>query len=382
MNFNITNDKIYIRLYYKSLQIKVSTGIKVSPNTWNNKKQRLKPSAASSREINNRLSQIESNIIEHININNPAPKELREFIKGIFSHKSDLLHDKYKQLIKIKTKENHSESYIRHLNTNCRLLFECDPDISIIDINNKFLKKFEEYLHSLNYVDHTVHKQLNMLNNALSQMLKYDLINNKIKLSIPKLNYQPDVVALNVNELKAIENLECKGHINTIKQMFLFQIYTALRVSDFMNLKPNQINIEDNELHIRQIKTKQVVKIPLHSKLLNIINYYINKKLIFVSLKSYRLGIKTLCQRAGIDSDVLKVEFRNKKRYEIVKPKYEFISPHTARRTFATIMHNQGVPDSKIMAITGHKDHKSFRQYIRVTDSDAMKTIKDTWDSL
>ena len=48
-------------------------------------------------------------------------------------------------------------------------------------------------------------------------------------------------------------------------------------------------------------------------------------------------------------------------------PKYELITTHTARRSFATNLYLADVPSISIMKITGHRTEKSFLKYIKVT---------------
>jgi integrase len=51
---------------------------------------------------------------------------------------------------------------------------------------------------------------------------------------------------------------------------------------------------------------------------------------------------------------------------QIVEKKYNMISTHTARRSFATNAYLARVPSIAIMKITGHKSEKNFLKYIKV----------------
>lgn len=46
--------------------------------------------------------------------------------------------------------------------------------------------------------------------------------------------------------------------------------------------------------------------------------------------------------------------------------KWQVISSHTARRSFATNAYLAGIPVFRIMLITGHKTEESFFRYIRI----------------
>ena len=55
--------------------------------------------------------------------------------------------------------------------------------------------------------------------------------------------------------------------------------------------------------------------------------------------------------------------------------KYERISSHTARRSFATNMYKRGYPIYYLMQIIGHKKESTFLNYIKVTNEEAVKII-------
>ena len=69
--------------------------------------------------------------------------------------------------------------------------------------------------------------------------------------------------------------------------------------------------------------------------------------------------------------EVTKIAIQGGKKIEIKKPKYEFVSSHTARRSFATNEYKlRNLTTREIMSITGHKTEKSFYKYIRETPRD------------
>ena len=62
-----------------------------------------------------------------------------------------------------------------------------------------------------------------------------------------------------------------------------------------------------------------------------------------------------------MEKEITTHEIKGGKKITIIKPKYEFISSHSARRTMATNEYKAGdLEISEIMAITGHKTEKSF----------------------
>ena len=88
-----------------------------------------------------------------------------------------------------------------------------------------------------------------------------------------------------------------------------------------------------------------------------------------LSMQKLNEGLKTLCKRAGFDEHVVIVDqyigrkARLEKRYV---PKYEMISSHTCRRTFATNMYKMGYSLAQIMLMTGHTTEAQLRLYIGI----------------
>jgi hypothetical protein len=63
-----------------------------------------------------------------------------------------------------------------------------------------------------------------------------------------------------------------------------------------------------------------------------------------------------------IDNKINGVITRDSKR------RYELISSHSARRSFATINTLRNIPRNKILRATGHSSEKAFNRYICYDD--------------
>ena len=79
--------------------------------------------------------------------------------------------------------------------------------------------------------------------------------------------------------------------------------------------------------------------------------------------------IKEVGKIAGINNVFMEDEFAYKK--------FEKISNHTARRTFATNLYLSGkVQMHEIMKLTGHKKERSFMRYVKATRDIDMNIIE------
>lgn len=78
--------------------------------------------------------------------------------------------------------------------------------------------------------------------------------------------------------------------------------------------------------------------------------------------------IRKACKTAGIDAPLRLVSFRGSTRTEVVKPKWECMTFHAARRTFITMALLLEIPIPVIMSWSGHKDVKMLKPYMAVVD--------------
>lgn len=64
---------------------------------------------------------------------------------------------------------------------------------------------------------------------------------------------------------------------------------------------------------------------------------------------------------------------------EIVRMKYEYLQTHTARRSFCSNEYLKGTDPIIIMAMSGHKSHKLFMRYIKVSNEQFADKMAKIW---
>ena len=89
--------------------------------------------------------------------------------------------------------------------------------------------------------------------------------------------------------------------------------------------------------------------------------------------------LKALCEEAEIDSPVSNIRYRGSERIEDNYPKYNYISSHTARRTFVTLSLEKGMHPKTVMAITGYKDYRTFKKFIKITSKVKEVEMNQIW---
>jgi len=171
---------------------------------------------------------------------------------------------------------------------------------------------------------------------------------------------------LNPSEIRALKDLKqiAESHKDSYKWL-LIGLSIGQRVSDVLKLTSNNLRKAPSGLYIDiiQQKTKKAVTVgvadPLVIKILD--NAFPRR----VSQVLFNKQIKALCKMAGIEG--LVSGFKNNpktRRKEIVKaPKYEFVTSHIMRRSFASNYYGK-IETPLLMNITGHTKESTFLTYI------------------
>jgi len=188
-------------------------------------------------------------------------------------------------------------------------------------------------------------------------------------------------VFLTWRELSKIHRLNMDKHPCLIKyrDLFIIGCHTGLRFSDYSTL--NQNHLKDGMLHVKQRKTGDPVVVPLRedARLILVDKYQMH--LPRISLVNFNFYIKEVLKFASIDEPVKISYKRGSKLIEETRPKYAWISSHTARLSFCTNEYLAGTPSDLIMAVSGHKTEKAFKKYIKVDHIKKACMIKKLWDN-
>ena len=189
-------------------------------------------------------------------------------------------------------------------------------------------------------------------------------------------------IVLTEAELDKLAALDLSGNerLRNVRDMFLISAYSGFRHSDVNNLTTNNINREKGLIRIHQIKTGGLVEVPLHKNLLRILddrNFTLPHP---VSSTNYNKYIKECCFLAGLKDKVeIKKVIAGKRKLQTYE-KWQLVTSHTARRSFATNLFLRGVPEELIMSFTGHVSRASFYKYICLSPSQKAQMLRNVWD--
>lgn len=159
--------------------------------------------------------------------------------------------------------------------------------------------------------------------------------------------------------------------------IFIIGCETGLRKSDLKRLGANNIEEHGGKefLKIETKKNDKPVVIPISDRVKELFEKYIEKtgNCFPKTISDQKMNdyIKEITSKVEILQKPISYNTTvNGKRISISKPKYELITNHTCRRSFATNAVISGIPRTLIMAITCHKTEKSFNRYIRLSEQE------------
>jgi integrase len=258
----------------------------------------------------------------------------------------------------------------------------------IDEVDPHFLMAFEDYAYDQDYAINTVNKYFSVIKSLCKHAFMYHGVPISQKFDLIKLKtFKAPVVYLNFEELKIINSIEedkLGDRLSNVRDWLIISCFTGQRISDFMRFNIKDIREESGEkvIDIIQQKGNKSTSIPLLEPVLKIMDKYDGNFPRPISDQKFNDYVKEVAKIAGLDEvikgGVVRLYDDGRKRKEFGEfPKYELITSHIGRRSFATNLYGK-IRTPKIMNITGHSKESTFLGYIGKTSKDtAPETAKD-----
>lgn len=254
-----------------------------------------------------------------------------------------------------------------------------DPSYSVVEYNNSFIARLEEFGKIKTFSDVTYENLLG-LDEHLRKRIKSQptlykrhilfkgYINEAIKRGLCKSNpydlfkfskgKSKDPIYLTEAELKQLRAYQPEiDKIQKVKDLFIFQCYTGLAYADVMNFDASYIDVVDGVRVIKSSrqKTDGSYIVPFYEEAENIALWY-GYTFPRISNQKYNDYLKILAAGAGIKKN---------------------ITTHTARHTFATLIINKGASLEAVSKALGHASLKQTQHYARMLGKKVVEDLKD-----
>ncbi len=265
-----------------------------------------------------------------------------------------------------------------HLAKFCQLYgIDVLTDVYTDSIGMEFCENFVYYLRAeKKLMQNTVKGHLERLQAMIQKAMLFGYCVDNSHKEVSVAEEEVESVFLSMTEIIRIYYFDRLTRFQAeVRDHFILGCMTGLRYSDYSRLNESNFDRDTNMIRIKTKKTGVVVSVPMHRfvrELLRKYDYNLPKPRC---IQYFNRCIKEISRKVGLTDPVL---WERTVGTEVIRkeiPKWELISSHTARRSFATNMFLQNIPTYRIMLITGHKSEESFFKYIRVTREENAATL-------
>ena len=418
IRFQIRSDNnpanIYLRLTVdRQINIRRKTGFVIDPNNWSSKTNLPKPNDEDLKKLKNELNNL-ANTIEK-NLNNAISKG-EEITGDWLQQQIDTAQGK-KKITDIDRLVNYFQYYIDTLpykeypsgkkgvtpstvqkyktlkNKIADFELYKKKHFYIKDVGLKFRNELVKYFSEVDRLNgNTTGRYIKFLKTVCLDAKKNGIEVNPQLDHIKGFTEKAAKVFLTFNELSKIENAEFKRPaLENAKDWLVIGCYIGQRVSDLLKLTSENIKTvkdlktgKDRQfIELVQQKTGKRVSIPVHSKVKAILDKRNGEFPNRISAPKFNLHIKDVCEIAKIDENTEggKIDPKTNRKIFGTYPKYELITSHICRRSFATNYYGL-IPTSQLIGVTAHATERQFLEYIGKTPDDYAMLLAESWDKL
>ena len=403
-----STSSILASICYGGYQLRYAIGEKINPKFWDKDEYRARKSTAFPEygEFNERLNRISANIGRVFrslknDVNDvPPPKLLKAALDKELKKRRDRsevatsLLPYFAQMIErtengIRLIPGSGKPYAKrtimaYKTTYKRLVafaksYQRKLDFDTVDQN--FYEDFRAYLKNQKLKINPIGKEIKTLKTVLNDAAAKGITVNPAYKSraFAVLSEDANTISLNDSELMEMYSLDLSSvpRLERVRDRFIVAANTGLRFDDVTKVKSSAI--EDGMISIIQGKTGIPVTIPIHPHVTEILAKY-GGELPHITNQKFNEYIREVAKMVpSLQVDTDNVKKRGMKTVKSLK-RWEMVSSHTARRSFATNWHIRGISSITIMEVTGHKTEKSFLKYIRYRPKDGAIIMKQFWD--
>lgn len=396
-------------IHGREIECYAPSNILIDPKLWSNKLQDLKKlvDRETKDHYQSKISHLKNEIIKRFNEDFYNGKDinslwLKNLVSEIYNRPSDE-NDYRKFLIpfieryieesenRINPKTGKKIAYrtIQKYNTTLKQISEFEQyqkaKFKITDVNLSFHKDFTTYLKlEKNYSNTMIEKIISQLKGFIKGAKEKGYAYNT-DIESSKFTFRRDETIetyLNEKEIDIIYNLDLTENerLNNAKSLFIIGLRTGLRISDLKRI--NQFLFSKDRIIVSATeKTGATVEIPLHPQVKAVLKERNGKLPRIISEQRFNDYIKEICKLAGFTEQILgykrNPETNRKERGYF--PKYELVSSHICRRSFASNLWGK-LDHYTIMQVTGHKSLSSFEKYIRISQSEKVEKLAEYWE--
>ena len=378
---------VFARISVNGRRCEISLKKKVNPQNWDDAKGKARGTKDEIRKLNEHIERVRTIIADGYHQLIQQKKVITvDAVKSLFlgTDQNEITLIKLSEYHNTEMKDKLADGTMKNYYTTQKYIGKFlkekyhRADITLAELNYKFILDFESYLSKHQPKDHQkplhnngIMKHIERLCKMVNMAITMDWL---VKDPFAKYKQHFDKVErfyLTKEELSAIENKKFSiERLQTVKDLFLFSCYTGLAYIDTMNLTAGNIvkGIDGNDwLITSRQKTDTDVRIPLLPQAEELIKKYhnhpkaVNYGTLFPVISNQKMNayLKEIADLCNIN---------------------KAITFHIARHTFATtVTLSNGVPIESVSKMLGHTTIRSTQVYAKVVEqklSEDMQNLK------
>lgn len=251
-------------------------------------------------------------------------------------------------------------------------------------INQRFEEKFMDYAYEeRKTLNNYYGKLISIIKTFMNWSFDRGYHSNIEFKRLKRIENEIEVIFLEKDELFKLYKHDFKSEkLNKSRDFFCFGCFSGLRHSDINNM--DQANINDDFIQLTLIKTKTInhrIELNIYSKaILEKYKGTIYEPLPKISSQKLNKNIQECCEIIKLNNDVTLTRHIGSTRVIKTFKKYELITSHVARKTFVTNSLLFGMNERILREMTHHKDEKSFKRYVDISNFQKNKEMANTWN--
>ena len=275
------------------------------------------------------------------------------------------------------------------------------------DIDKSLLDDLRGWLMDRGLMKQSITRYLSIFNSFMRNTLdihgNYKILTQFHSIKTRESDKRKEIY-LTEKELNALYDMKLDTKLSIIRDIFLVGCYTCQRFSDYSRINRSYFTTTPTGtpvIKLEQKKTGTSVTIPILTDRLTTILERYDYNLPQINERKFNAMIKEVMKQLSETVPSLRVKERTQlqssqrqaertgwKSYErdndgnVIMPRWQLVSTHTARRTGITLMYlSQKYDILQMMSVSGHKNAETFKAYIRLSSDEIADEMsrKNQW---
>jgi hypothetical protein len=389
---------IYVRIReYSGIDAKARTKYSINPKLWSTSKGQPKNLADEEfKKLHEDLISFKAKLNARLNKRQPNETINTQWLKDYINPPPvpeslpDGLVKYFDKYVDFKKSSNEiTASSIKKINVFKQLVSRYEStlrqEIKISHVNLAFQNNFENYCRDNKYAPNTIAMAVRYIKTMCRHARINGIETHQQLDGITSKGESVKHIYLSFEELEKIENKKIPENLEDIRDWLIISCYTGQRISDFMRFTKEMIRVADGKQYIEftQEKTKKIMTLPLHKKVIAILNKHDGDFPKALSDQKYNDYIKDVCSLVGlkqkVEGSIKRTDTQRKETGSFEK--FKLVCSHIGRRSFATNFYGK-IPTPLLMAATGHTTEKMFLRYIGKSDATNAQELSKAFDDL